>query len=212
MSRKIGQFKYNIKLSTKPDFPSLVNTNNNKVTDQTLHVLYIFIYRMLACCQLVVKEDSSFAHRLFTLLPADLDMNLSLKLNSPTPSNKVLTCPQQSQMSGGMFGFRWRDFCRLIAAMWRQTRDSRNVTALTVTRCSFWEAVMALSQEGSRGEVEDLQFGLRLVLLLTNSECVCVCVCVCSLNAFITWLLCLLSSEARVFELCDEVLLASRCQ
>lgn len=47
-----------------------------------------------------------------------------------------------------------------MGAMCWQTGHSRNVTALTVTRCSFWEAVMALSHKGSTGEVENLQFWL----------------------------------------------------
>lgn len=80
----------------------------------------------------------------------------------------------QSDVRGDVWLQMKKDFCRVIAEMCRQMSDSRNVTALTVTRGSFWEAVLALSQEGSKGEVEDLQFGLRLVLLLTNSECMCV--------------------------------------
>lgn len=73
---------------------------------------------------------------------------------------------------GGCFFF----FCIDTSVMCRQTGDSRNATALTVTGHSYWEAVVAGSQEGSRGEVADLHVGLWLVavlLLLTNSECVC---------------------------------------
>lgn len=60
---------------------SIVNTNNETFTDQIPHKRDI---ERWTAANRFLKEDSLFAHRLFTLLPADHDVNLSVAVNSPT--------------------------------------------------------------------------------------------------------------------------------
>lgn len=57
---------------------------------------------MLNRCQQILKEDFICTETVYPLA-ADLNVNLSLAVSSPTLSNKTPTCLQHNQISGCLF-------------------------------------------------------------------------------------------------------------
>lgn len=141
-------------------------------------------------------------------MPTDLDVNLSLAVNSPTFSSRTPTIRyQEVYLELGHIWFQIRSFLKSHSGdVSADRRFQERNSSYCNNAAHFGKLSWHRAKRKAEGEAEDLQVGLWLKLLLTN----CACVCLQPKCIHHTAAVCLPGSKARVFELRDEVLLATR--